>query len=75
MKMRLMKMLNKGKLILLSLAIAIGCSKVPVTGRKQLDIVPNSQVLALAKSEYNEFLKTNQYEIVSYSVVRLNIIF
>ncbi|WP_245598697.1 M48 family metallopeptidase [Sporocytophaga myxococcoides] len=60
MKMRLMKMLNKGKLILLSLAIAIGCSKVPVTGRKQLDIVPNSQVLALAKSEYNEFLKTNK---------------
>ncbi|MBO9700731.1 MAG: M48 family metallopeptidase [Sporocytophaga sp.] len=53
-------MLNKGKLILLSLAIAIGCSKVPVTGRKQLDIVPNSQVLALAKSEYNEFLRTNK---------------
>ncbi len=60
MEMRLIKMLNKGKLILLSLAIAIGCSKVPVTGRKQLDIVPNSQVLALAKSEYNEFLKTNK---------------
>ncbi|WP_293895568.1 M48 family metallopeptidase [Sporocytophaga sp.] len=60
MEMRLMKMLNKGKLILLSLAIAIGCSKVPVTGRKQLDIVPNSQVLALAKSEYNEFLRTNK---------------
>ncbi|MCR6641487.1 MAG: M48 family metallopeptidase [Sporocytophaga sp.] len=58
--MRLIEMLNKGKLILLSLAIAIGCSKVPVTGRKQLDIVPNSQVLALAKSEYNEFLRTNK---------------
>lgn len=60
MEMRLMKKLNKGKLILLSLAIAIGCSKVPVTGRKQLDIVPNSQVLALASSEYNEFLKNNK---------------
>jgi len=60
MEMRLMKRLNKVKLILLSLAIAIGCSKVPVTGRKQLDIVPNSQVLALASSEYNEFLKTNK---------------
>ncbi len=60
MEMRLIEMLNKGKLILLSLAIAIGCSKVPVTGRKQLDIVPNSQVLALAKSEYNEFLRTNK---------------
>jgi predicted Zn-dependent protease len=60
MEMRLIEMLNKGKLILLSLAIAIGCSKVPVTGRKQLDIVPNSQVLALAKTEYNEFLKTNK---------------
>ncbi|GAL83393.1 peptidase M48 [Sporocytophaga myxococcoides] len=55
-----MEMLNKVKLILLSFAIVIGCSKVPVTGRKQLDIVPNSQVLALAKTEYNEFLRTNK---------------
>jgi predicted Zn-dependent protease len=55
-----MKSLNKWKLVLLAWVIAIGCSKVPVTGRKQLDIVPNSQVLALAESEYNEFIKTNQ---------------
>lgn len=36
------------------------CSKVPLTGRRQLDIVPQSQVLALSNSTYSDFLSKNK---------------
>ncbi len=43
-----------------SLLVAAGCSTVPVTGRKQLDIVPNSQMLSMSFSEYSTFLKSHK---------------
>lgn len=39
---------------------AVSCSTVPVTGRKQLDLVPNSQMLSMSFAEYDQFLKTNK---------------
>jgi predicted Zn-dependent protease len=39
---------------------AVSCTTVPVTGRKQLDLVPNSQMLAMSFSEYEAFLKQNR---------------
>jgi predicted Zn-dependent protease len=36
------------------------CSKVPLTGRTQLNIVPESQVITMASSSYTDFLKSNQ---------------
>lgn len=36
------------------------CSRVPITGRRQLDFLPDSQVLSLAADQYNQFIKENQ---------------
>jgi predicted Zn-dependent protease len=37
----------------------VSCSKVPVTGRKQLNLLPESQVEAMSLTAYKEFLSTN----------------
>ena len=35
-----------------------GCGSVPVTGRKQLSLVSNSEVLTLSLQQYDEFMKS-----------------
>ena len=57
------------KLMVLAIAafVLMGCSTVPITGRKQLDLVPNSTMLATSFQEYDKFLEehklsTNQEE-------------
>jgi predicted Zn-dependent protease len=37
----------------------ISCSKVPITGRKQLKLLPNSMIMAMGQSSYTSFLKDN----------------
>lgn len=39
--------------------VALSCSTVPLTGRKQLSLIPSSQMLAMSYQQYGEFLKTN----------------
>jgi predicted Zn-dependent protease len=46
-------------LVLLSLYI-ISCSTVPVTGRKQLNIIPSGELLAMSFQQYDQFLKENK---------------
>jgi predicted Zn-dependent protease len=41
------------------LASGLSCSTVPVTGRKQLSIIPSSEMLSMSFQQYGEFLKTN----------------
>ncbi|CAN5245540.1 M48 family metallopeptidase [soil metagenome] len=41
------------------LIIVIACKTVPVTGRKQLNLVPNSMIQALAFSEYDSVVKAS----------------
>lgn len=36
------------------------CSTVPITGRKQLSIIPSSQMLSMSYSQYGDFLKANK---------------
>ncbi|WP_291861351.1 M48 family metallopeptidase [Marinilabilia sp.] len=36
------------------------CSTVPITGRRQLNMLPESEMLAMSFSQYNQFLKENQ---------------
>jgi predicted Zn-dependent protease len=36
-----------------------GCSTVPITGRSQLSLVPESQMMSLSLTSYNDFLKKN----------------
>ncbi len=38
----------------------VSCSSVPLTGRKQLNIIPNSEMLSMSFQQYNEFIKTNK---------------
>ena len=42
------------------LAIMVGCSTVPVTGRKQLSLIPDSQLFPMSYQSYNEVLKENK---------------
>jgi predicted Zn-dependent protease len=36
------------------------CTKVPLTGRSQLDLVPDSEMLSMANQQYADFLKANK---------------
>jgi len=44
--------------ILIGISI-ISCSKVPITGRKQLKLLPNSTMMQMGQSNYASFLKEN----------------
>jgi predicted Zn-dependent protease len=37
----------------------ISCAKVPITGRKQLKLLPNSMMMSMGQSSYASFLKEN----------------
>lgn len=43
-------------LIILTLLMT-GCSNVPITGRKQLNLIPSSQMLSMSFQQYDQFLK------------------
>lgn len=48
--------------ILTTLIIALtiySCSTVPITGRKQLNMIPNSELMAMSFQQYDEFLREN----------------
>lgn len=49
------------KLVILSLilAFAIACSTVPITGRKQMNLLPESQMRSQAASSYSQFISQN----------------
>ena len=36
------------------------CSSVPITGRSQLDIIPDNQMLSMSFQQYDQFLKSNK---------------
>lgn len=51
------------KLIIISLTtllIVLACKTVPITGRKQFNLVPDSQVLPMSFAQYEGFLKENK---------------
>lgn len=45
---------------LLLIAILVGCTKVPVTGRRQLNMLPESQLMSMSLTQYQSFLKENK---------------
>ena len=53
--------MKKGNfLVILFVAVVVfSCSIVPFTGRKQLSIVPESEMIAMGLASYQEFLKEN----------------
>jgi predicted Zn-dependent protease len=52
--------LSAKSLFILILLTLIACSTVPLTGRKQLSLVPESDMMSLSFSEYDKFLKSNK---------------
>ncbi len=46
--------------VLISLLLLVACSTVPITGRKQLSLIPNSQILPLSFDSYQQVLKENK---------------
>ncbi|MCL1934236.1 MAG: M48 family metallopeptidase [Candidatus Azobacteroides sp.] len=54
-----MKKLALLNLILILILSGIsGCSSVPITGRRQLNLVSDDEVLSLSLQEYNDYIKT-----------------
>lgn len=44
----------------LALAVVlVSCSKVPITKRKQMNLLPESQLVSLSLTNYQDFLKQN----------------
>ncbi|MGB0916810.1 MAG: M48 family metallopeptidase [Flavobacteriales bacterium] len=39
---------------------SVACSTVPITGRKQMNLLPESQMMGMAVTSYNQFLSSNQ---------------
>lgn len=50
------------KLLVLSVIslLIVACSTVPITGRKQMNLLPESQMMGMAVTSYNQFVSTNQ---------------
>ena len=46
--------------ILTLFLLCSSCSTVPITGRRQLSIIPGSQMLSMSYQQYGEFLKSNK---------------
>jgi predicted Zn-dependent protease len=46
-------------LALLVVLTAMSCSKVPITGRKQMNLLPESTMMSMSLSSYRDFLKAN----------------
>lgn len=52
---------TKNAVILLVLVtFLMACSIVPITGRQQLSLIPESQINAMSFAQYDEFIKTNK---------------
>jgi predicted Zn-dependent protease len=54
-----MKTIKQASGILLLSLMTLYCSTVPITGRKQLTLIPESQMASMGEQQYSEFMKTN----------------
>ncbi len=59
-KMKTTKTILAGGLLFLMLTVISSCNRVPITGRKQFNLLPESELTAMSLVEYNNFLSTNQ---------------
>ena len=54
-----MKTIKHASGILLVSLMTLYCSTVPITGRKQLTLIPESQMTSMGEQQYSEFMKTS----------------
>lgn len=55
-----LRVLRNTFLFLLAALLAGACQTVPVTGRRQMILVPNAQLLPMAYDQYSQFLSQNR---------------
>lgn len=53
-------MIKKSILLIVIVCLGYACATVPVTGRKQLSLVSNSEIIAASSLEYNKVLQQNK---------------
>lgn len=58
-------MLKKAAIFLSFILLVQACAKVPITGRKQMNLLPESEMIAMSYLQYDEFLTS--HEVVSPS--------
>lgn len=46
--------------VLGTIAFIVSCAKVPISGRRQLNLLPESQMMSMSFTAYQEFLDTNR---------------
>jgi predicted Zn-dependent protease len=46
-------------IFLVTFTLIVGCSKVPITNRKQLNMLPESELISLSLNNYSSFLSKN----------------
>jgi predicted Zn-dependent protease len=56
----IMRITSKSILLLIGVLLLLGCTENKVTGRRQLKLLPESQLQSMAFQQYNDFLKTNK---------------
>lgn len=54
---KIKRMLKKAIILLVAAAIIYACAQVPITGRRQLAMVPNTEIIPLANDQYRQVLK------------------
>lgn len=47
-------------IVLLLFSFIVACSTVAITGRKQLNLIPDSEMLSMSFQEYENFIKSNR---------------
>lgn len=53
--------------LLVGTALLMGCSKNPITGRKQFLLFPESQMIGMSATAYTDFLTTNKGKVLPQS--------
>lgn len=54
------RILIKGILVLTMAGLIVACSTVPITGRRQLSLVSESEIMTMSFTQYDDFLKENK---------------
>jgi predicted Zn-dependent protease len=57
--------MKKRVLMVLFTVLFLSCSKVPITKRSQLNLLPESQMISMSLTQYHEFLQQNPPEAAS----------
>ena len=59
---KFLRMLKRPSMVVLIALLTISCGSVPFTGRRQLQLVSNDEVIALSLQQYQDFMRTAPVE-------------